>query len=653
MKPRAIHRYAWLAVSIWTAIVGASLYWNASEVMQQAHKLAMNTARASFFKDQAFRFWASKKGGMYVTVSADTRPSPYLAHVPERDVVTASGKQLTLMNPAFMLRQMMDEYSDLYGVKGRIVGINYLNPANKADPWEESAIHAFERGAKEVSEISEIDGKSHLRLIQPMLMTPDCLYCHGHQGFKVGDVSGGVGVSVPLDDYTVPARHQVGLLSASHAGIWLIGLLGIVAITLHSKKRSHERERYMTELRVANEHLEQRIEERTASLAGAKEEAERANLAKSEFLSRMSHELRTPMNAILGFGQLLEADPGVPLAPQQAESVHEILHAGRHLLELINEVLDLARIESGRLELSLEPVQLDLVIRECLALMQPLAEQRQIGLASDPACACNIQADSIRLRQVLLNLLSNAVKYNRVGGSVQVACHIARHNVSAGRVRIAVTDNGRGISAEAMPRLFMPFERLEPAYDATEGTGVGLAISKKLVEAMQGNIGVESVAGVGSTFWIELPLSEAAAPSWQPETPSPPGSASSQSQHTLLYVEDNLSNLRLMQRIIATRTGLTLLDAPNAELGLAIARARQPDLILLDINLPGMDGFAALRQLRDDPATHDIPVIAITANAMARDVGKGQAAGFVDYLSKPLDVEKFLLLLDKRLAEAS
>jgi signal transduction histidine kinase/CheY-like chemotaxis protein len=653
MKPRAIHCYGWLAVSIWTAIVGASLYWNASEVMQQAHKLAMNTARASFFKDQAFRFWASKKGGMYVTVSADTRPSPYLAHVPERDVVTASGKQLTLMNPAFMLRQMMDEYSDLYGVKGRIVGINYLNPANKADPWEESAIHAFERGAKEVSEISEIDGKSHLRLIQPMLMTPDCLYCHGHQGFKVGDVSGGVGVSVPLDDYTVPARHQVGLLSASHAGIWLIGLLGIVAITLHSKKRSHERERYMTELRVANEHLEQRIEERTASLAGAKEEAERANLAKSEFLSRMSHELRTPMNAILGFGQLLEADPGVPLAPQQAESVHEILHAGRHLLELINEVLDLARIESGRLELSLEPVQLDLVIRECLALMQPLAEQRQIGLASDPACACNIQADSIRLRQVLLNLLSNAVKYNRVGGSVQVACHIARHNVSAGRVRIAVTDNGRGISAEAMPRLFMPFERLEPAYDATEGTGVGLAISKKLVEAMQGNIGVESVAGVGSTFWIELPLSEAAAPSWQPETPSPPGSASSQSQHTLLYVEDNLSNLRLMQRIIATRTGLTLLDAPNAELGLAIARARQPDLILLDINLPGMDGFAALRQLRDDPATHDIPVIAITANAMARDVGKGQAAGFVDYLSKPLDVEKFLLLLDKRLAEAS
>ena len=649
MNTPSFHRFAWLAVSIWTAIVGASLYWNAGEVMQQAHKLAMNTARASFFKDQAFRFWASKKGGMYVTAGADTTPSPYLAHVPERDVVTPSGRQLTLMNPAFMLRQMMDEYSELYGVKGRIVSVNYLNPVNKADPWEESAIHAFERGAQEVSEISEIDGKPHLRLIQPMLMTQDCLLCHGNQGFKVGDVNGGVGVSVPLEEYTVPARYQVRLLSARHAGIWLVGLLGIVAITLRSKKRSLERERYMTDLRAANEHLEQRIEERTASLAGAKEEAERANLAKSEFLSRMSHELRTPMNAILGFGQLLEADRSIPLAPQQAESVREILYAGRHLLELINEVLDLARIESGRIELSCEPVQLDLVIRECLALIQPLAEKRQINLTSAPAAPVSIQADPIRLRQILLNLLSNAVKYNRVGGSVHVTCQ----NVGAGRVRVAVTDNGRGISSETLPRLFRPFERLEPAYDGTEGTGIGLAISKKLVEAMQGDIGVESVAGEGSTFWIELPLGEVVAPSSQPDASMHSGSVPSHRLRTLLYVEDNLSNLRLMQRIISTRTGLTLLDAPNAELGLAIARTRQPDLILLDINLPGMDGFAALRQLRDDPATCDIPVVAITANAMARDVCKGRAAGFVDYLSKPLDVETFLALLDKLLAEAS
>ncbi|MCK9394703.1 MAG: ATP-binding protein [Methylobacter sp.] len=395
-------------------------------------------------------------------------------------------------------------------------------------------------------------------------------------------------------------------------------------------------------LKCLNDELEQRVQQRTELLLKAKEEADRANSAKSEFLSRMSHELRTPMNAIMGFAQLLETDRETPLTPDQADNINEILHAGQHLLELINEVLDLARIETGRVELSLEPVEVPSLIGECTALLQPLTVGRQIELKLDVDGIGTVQADRLRLRQILLNLLSNAVKYNRDKGSVLISCQSAAED----RVRIAVRDSGRGIPADALLRLFKPFERIESAYDGIEGSGIGLALSKRLVEAMGGSIGVESVAGAGSTFWIELPAAEA-------EVYPPAGSAtvggmqnSYVKAHTVLYIEDNPANLRLVRKVISTHTSLLLLDAHTAEQGLGVAAAHHPDLILLDINLPGMNGFEALRRLQEDPVTCDIPVIAISANAMERDIKKGLAAGFTDYLTKPLDIPKFLALLD-------
>ncbi len=406
-----------------------------------------------------------------------------------------------------------------------------------------------------------------------------------------------------------------------------------------------ERKLAEKQLERLNEGLEERVEQRTVEMKAAKEEAERANAAKSEFLSRMSHELRTPLNAILGFGQLLETEPDHPLTPIQLDSVHEILHAGGHLLELVNEVLDLSRIESGRLEIKLEPVPVAPIIEACLSQIRPLAAQRGIGVALQLNATCAMQADRTRLKQVLLNLLSNAVKYNREGGSIQVNCAPS----GAQRLRISVRDSGHGIAADSLPRLFKPFERLESAYEGIEGTGIGLALSKKLVEAMLGTIGVETVQGEGSTFWFELPLAAEIEVVEEPAALSAPAVQTQprNGRHTVLCIEDNAANLRLVQKIVATRADIELLDAGTAEAGLEITARQSPDLILIDINLPGMDGFEALRRLRENPVTRTIPVVALTANAMTRDIERGRAAGFNAYLTKPIDVAEFLDMIDR------
>jgi PAS domain S-box-containing protein len=377
-----------------------------------------------------------------------------------------------------------------------------------------------------------------------------------------------------------------------------------------------------------------------AALIESRDQAERASLAKTEFLSRMSHELRTPMNAVLGFAQLLELEP---MPDDQAENVREILNAGNHLLEMINEVLDLARVEAGHLDIDIQTVACQPITEACIATIRPLAAQRGITVAADLAGGCAAAADPLRLRQVLLNLLSNAVKYNREDGTVEVSCRIT----AGGQVRISLRDNGIGIAPEALPRLFQPFERLETTYSGIEGAGIGLALCKRLVEAMQGTIGAQSTYGVGSTFWIELPQA-APQPAGDSELDSPRMETDSTAR-TLLYVEDDPASLRLMEKMLATHKAFELRTAASGEAALEIALQARPDLILLDINLPGMDGLQVLRQLKVNPDTFTIPVVAVTANAMPLDIEKGMAAGFSDYIAKPLDVRKLIDLLDRTL----
>jgi signal transduction histidine kinase/CheY-like chemotaxis protein len=402
---------------------------------------------------------------------------------------------------------------------------------------------------------------------------------------------------------------------------------GTLAFIIHSVEEVTESVRVAKELRAA------------------KDEADRANTAKSEYLSRMSHELRTPLNAILGFAQLLELED---LADVQRENLHFILNAARHLLALINEVLDIAAIEAGRLPLSLEPVAVADVVAETVSLIRPLADQHQVLLVSPPQSpSTHVMGDRQRLKQMLLNLLSNAVKYNRQGGTVQIGFEPAADE----RLRVQVIDSGLGIPDHALDQLFVPFERLGSEESGVEGAGLGLPLSKRLAEAMGGTLEMSTVLGEGSTFWVELPVAEgpvqraerqqelltsAAQPAPEPEP---------ESALTVLYIEDNLSNLQLVERVLSRRPGVRLISAMRPQLGLELAAEHDPDLILLDLHLPDMPGQEVLRRLQAEPRTAKVPVVILSADARPSLIKELLGQGVKAFMTKPLDVKELLGLL--------
>lgn len=431
--------------------------------------------------------------------------------------------------------------------------------------------------------------------------------------------------------------------------------VGVCTDVTEQKRAAEERDRFLVltreaeqALRQAYENLETRVAERTAQLIetnerlrAAKQEAEAANTAKSEFLSRMSHELRTPLNAILGFGQLMEKQA---LTPLQAESLQYMLKGGRHLLHLINEILDIARVEAGHIELSIEPILVREIVEESCTLVRPMAAERDVILdIGDASLQCTyIQADRQRLKQALINLLSNAIKYNRPGGQVRVACCPRAND----QVCLGVQDTGPGITPDDQKRLFTPFERLNAAQSGVEGTGLGLVLTRHLVVAMGGRLTLDSLPGEGATFCIELP--RAGSPEAMLAKQGVAETVLDRSegpQATVLYIEDNSSNVRLMEMLFENQMGLTLLTALQGSVGLQLARRYEPDLIVLDVNLPDISGKEVLDRLQASALTRDIPVIILSADATTTQIERMRAAGAAAYLTKPLNVPDFLRTL--------
>ncbi len=631
----------------WSALVAGSLAWNIHQLGHSTSRTAAAAVRASLNKDIAFREWATSHGGVYVPPTAETPPNPYLK-LPDRDVVTTNGKALTLMNPAYMIRELHQRFPDQLGVKTHLTSLKLLNPDNAPDEWEAQALHGFDKGNLESLEESMINGQPYLRLMLPFKVKQGCLLCHAHQGYKVGDIRGGISASVPLAPYIADSKQLEDELKLSHGIIWIFGIIGVLLAYYYEYVSIIRRKRVEQELLDYKGHLEEIVQQRTTDLVLARNAAEAANKAKSIFLASMSHELRTPLNAILGFSSLMRKDP--TLGENQQQNLEIINRSGTHLLTLINDVLEMSKIEAGRVQFEIAPLDLGSMVRDVTDMMEIRAREKGLRLLIDQSSHFPryINGDEARLRQILINLIGNAIKFTQQGG-VTVRLGTKQNTIS--HLIIEVEDSGPGISKEDQQNLFQPFVQLGKQTD-NKGTGLGLSITRQFIELMGGSISLESTLGKGSLFRVDLPLKEISdEDTIKPDEPKKgdvTGVAPDQPAYRILIAEDQQENRFLLEKLMEP-LGFPVKMAENGEQAVQLFQSFQPHLIWMDRRMPVMDGMEAAKKIRQLPGGDKVKIIAVTASAFMEQRDEMLQAGMDDFVRKPYRFNEIYESLGKQL----
>ena len=609
------YNYVLITCAAWTLLVAAAAGVAIKASYESMLEQARVAARVAFEKDLTYRRWNALRGGVYVRVNEQNQPNPFL-QVPDRDLHTVEGVTLTMINPAYMTRQAYEIQQSSAEVQNHITSLNPIRPQNQADPWEHQALISFHSGIPEVFSHETVNGQPYLRIMRPVLIEKDCLRCHAVQGYRLGEIRGGISVSVPLNTHLNEFHALTAKTAASYSLIWAIGLAGLV---VGGRKLRHSV-----------------VQERHARLA-----AEAASVAKSEFLANMSHEIRTPLNGVLGMLQLLREE-NTP--EEQASFVDMAYDSGRRLLALLNDILDFSSIEAGELKLTSEPFcTRDLLASAANVFTAACAENGlRLELAPDASLPETLMGDEARLRQVLFNLLGNAIKFTP-NGSVKVEAWAKPHGTDYGRVRfyLAITDTGIGMADDKLTHMFERFTQADGSFSRRyQGAGLGLAIVKRLVELMHGTISVSSEPDHGTSFYLMLPL---ALPAPIPAATACDKAAASGElpPRRMLLVEDEEVS-RLATKLLLERLGYEISCAADGREAVEACRETRFDAVLMDIQMPEMDGVEATRIIRAMESQRDlprVPIIALTAYAMPGDRERFLEAGLDEHVAKPVQME--------------